>query len=296
MAAPDSPGVAVIGAGVAGEAHAIGRRAVRGQREPADHEERKMAATSDDSMAAFVNAIVLDRSSPVPLYFQTARAMEAVITSGKVAPGTTLDNEMLLAERLGLSRATLRSALEHLVDKGLIVRQRGIGTRVVQPIVRRSLELSSLFDDLAREGRAPTTRVLSLTVIAAPDFVTEALQLEEGALVLCMERLRFAGASPIAKMTNFVPQGLIAPSAERLAESGLYHLLRVAGIRMHSATQTIGARIATASEARLLDERKGAALLTTIRTTYDDHGAAVEHGSHVYAASRYTFDLSLLST
>lgn len=255
-----------------------------------------MTATPEDSIAELVNAIVLDRSSPVPLYFQAAQAMEAAITSGKVPPGTRLDNELLLADQLGLSRPTMRRAMQLLVDKGLIVRRRGVGTRVVQPKVRRSLELTSLYDDLARDGQGPSTRVLSLGVLAAPDPVAEALKLNAGAPVLCMERLRSAGARPIAKMTNYVPDGLISPSAEQLEASGLYRLFRAAGVTMHSASQTIGARNATAQEARLLEEHKGAALLTMTRTAYDDHGVAVEYGTHVYAASRYTFDLSLLST
>jgi GntR family transcriptional regulator len=254
-----------------------------------------MTAQSDDNITALVAAIVLDRSSPVPLYFQAAQAMEAAITSGRVPPGTQLDNELLIASQLGLSRPTMRRAMQHLVDKGLIVRRRGVGTRVVQPKVRRSLELTSLYDDLARDGQAPTTRVLSQAVIPAPDIVAEALKLAGGVPVLCIERLRAAGGRPIAMMTNYVPEGLISPTVEQLEASGLYRLFRAASITMHSASQTIGARTATAQEARLLDEDKGAALLTMIRIAYDDHGSAVEYGTHIYAASRYTFDLSLMS-
>jgi GntR family transcriptional regulator len=64
---------------------------------------------------------------------------------------------------------------------------------------------------------------------------------------------------------------------------------------LHSATQTLGARNATAAEARMLDESRGAALITAQRVTYDDHGSAVEFGNHVYASNRYTFEVHLLS-
>jgi GntR family transcriptional regulator len=186
--------------------------------------------------------------------------------------------------------------MQHLVDKGLIVRRRGVGTRVVQPKVRRSLELTSLYDDLTRDGQQPTTKVLSLAVGPAPDVVAAALGRPAEAPVLVIERLRSAAGRPIAKMTNYVPEGLISPTAQQLEASGLYRMFRAAGITMHSATQTIGARNATVQEARLLDEKKNAALLTMTRTAYDDHGHTVEYGTHVYAASRYTFELSLLST
>jgi GntR family transcriptional regulator len=249
-----------------------------------------------DEVTLVVDTVELDRSSPVPLYFQAALALEKAITTGKLPPGTRLDNELMLAEQLGLSRPTMRRAMQYLVDKGLIVRRRGIGTRVVQPKVRRSLEMTSLYDDLQTAGQLPTTVLLSFATIPAPLAASEALGLGEGSPVLCFERLRSAGGLPIAKMVNYVPAGLIDTTADQLEATGLYRLFRNAGIRLHSAAQTIGARNATAAEAKLLDEPKGAALLTMTRTAFDDRGVAVEHGSHVYASSRYSFEFSLLTT
>lgn len=70
--------------------------------------------------------------------------------------------------------------------------------------------------------------------------------------------------------------------------------MRVAGITLHSARQSVGARAATATEAERLDESTGAPLLTMQRTTFDDTGRAVEFGSHTYRASRYSFEFQLL--
>ncbi|MGZ4613336.1 MAG: UTRA domain-containing protein, partial [Kineosporiaceae bacterium] len=100
---------------------------------------------------------------------------------------------------------------------------------------------------------------------------------------------------------NYLPTTLpgLGPGAftiEGLESTGLYRLLRAAGVHLHAADQTIGARRATAQEARLLDEPRGAALLTMQRVAYDDRGRVVEYGSHIYAASRYSFPLCLLST
>ncbi len=64
---------------------------------------------------------------------------------------------------------------------------------------------------------------------------------------------------------------------------------------MHSAHQTVGARTATAAEAKLLSEPRGSALLTMQRVAYDDHGRVVEFGTHLYAASRYSFEINLLT-
>lgn len=257
----------------------------------------KMGAMSPASPAtsAVVPPFVADRASPVPLYFQVATHLENAIASGQIPPGTLFSNEIQLADEMGLSRPTMRRAMQHLVDKGLIVRRRGIGTRVVQPKVRRPLELTSLYDDLAGTGQEPTTRVLSFeTVDASPDVAT-ALVVEPGTPVVQVVRLRSALDRPLAKMTNFLPTGVVEFDAPTLERRGLYGLLRAQGIILHSATQTVGARNANSEEARLLDEPKGAALLTMSRTTYDDHGNVVEYGTHLYAASRYSFDINLLT-
>jgi GntR family transcriptional regulator len=100
---------------------------------------------------------------------------------------------------------------------------------------------------------------------------------------------------PIAKLTNYLPAGRPTLATADLRDHGLYQLLRQAGITLHSAAQVIGARTATAAEAKLLGERKGAALLTMQRTAYDDRRVAVEFGSHIYCASRYSFEMSLLA-
>jgi GntR family transcriptional regulator len=242
-----------------------------------------------------LDGLILDRASPVPLYFQVASYLEQGIESGRLSPGTRFDNEVDLADQLGLSRPTMRRAMQHLVDKGLLVRRRGIGTRVVSAKVRRSLELTSLHDDLRRSGQNPSTKLLSMKEVCAPGEVAEAMGLPADALVLKIVRLRSALDQPIAKLTNHLPIGLLEASKERFESEGLYEMIRATGLQLHSATQVIGARMATPAEARLLGEARSTALLTMQRTTYDDHGTVVEFGNHIYAASRYSFEMSLLS-
>ncbi|HEY2043932.1 MAG TPA: GntR family transcriptional regulator [Jatrophihabitans sp.] len=248
-----------------------------------------------DQVRGEFGIVALDRSSPIPLYFQVAQHLERAIETGQLKPGMRLDNELDLADQLGLSRPTMRRAMQHLVDKGLVVRRRGVGTRIVSPKVRRSLELSSLHDDLTRDDQRPETKVLSFGEEPANGEVALALGVGEGTPVLVFVRLRSAMDQPIAKMTNYLPIGLLDLTGESLESAGLYALIRAAGIQLHSATQVIGARNASSAEARLLGESRAAALLTMQRTTFDDHGAVVEYGTHIYAATRYSFQLSLLS-
>ena len=81
----------------------------------------------------------LDRSGPVPLYYQVSTRLEGAIHDGTIPAGARLENEIAIGQRLGLSRPTVRRAIQELVDKGLLVRRRGIGTQVVQGEVRRQV-------------------------------------------------------------------------------------------------------------------------------------------------------------
>ncbi|MFF9764375.1 GntR family transcriptional regulator [Streptomyces caelestis] len=258
-----------------------------------------MAKTGDPARAATGPALstldfALDRGSPVPLYHQLAQQLEAAIEQGALAPGNLLGNEVDLSVRLGLSRPTVRQAIQSLVDKGLLVRRRGVGTQVVHSKVRRPLELSSLYDDLEAAGQEPTTQVVRNETVPAPPGVAAALHLAEGGEVVLLERLRRTHGRPVALLCNYLPPGLLGLDGARLESTGLYRMMRSAGITLHSARQTVGARAATAAEAGQLDEKEGAALLTMQRTAYDDTGRPVEYGTHVYRASHYSFDFQLL--
>jgi DNA-binding GntR family transcriptional regulator len=170
----------------------------------------------------------LDRSSPVPLYFQVARQIEQAIEGGKLPPGSRLENEITLADRLGLSRPTMRRAIP------------------------------------------------------------------EGSPVLHLRRLRFSADEPLAVLENWLPEQFTDLTEASLAERGMYQLLRSRGVGMRVARQRIGARRGTSEECQLLDEHRGSPLLTMERTTHDDSGRAVEWGRHVYRASRYAFEVTLV--
>jgi DNA-binding GntR family transcriptional regulator len=238
---------------------------------------------------------VLDRASPVPLYYQLAQTMEQAIRSGQLSSGAHLDNEIDLARQLGVSRPTVRRAIGYLAGRGLLIRRRGIGTLVVPVQIRRPIRLTSLFDDLAEAGQSPTTELLKLEMRPASPEVAQSLQVAEATPVQYMERLRFAGNQPIALMHNYLPADIEGITAAGLKETGLYRLLRARGIQLRLASQSIGARTAGRPESQLLKVKPGAALLTMRRIAYDDSGRAVEYGSHVYPAERYAFEMSLVT-
>jgi len=238
----------------------------------------------------------LDRTSPIPLYFQIAENLKEAIQAGTIAPGERLDNELELAEQLGVSRPTVRQAIQRLVQQGLVVRRRGLGTVVVAPRILRPVALTSLYDDLAAAERTPTTAVLSLEEIAADDEIAQVLSLAVGTPVLSIERLRFADDTPLALMHNYLPAKLLQGRTEAdLEQTGLYELLRSQGVQLHAADQVLAARRVTAHEARLLQAPRSATVLTMTRTAFDPAGLPIEHGRHAYLADRYSFKMSLVA-
>jgi DNA-binding GntR family transcriptional regulator len=236
----------------------------------------------------------LDRSSRVPLYFQLAQQLEDAIRDGRLRPGDRIDTETDLAERLSLGRPTVRQAVQELVSKGLLVRRRGVGTQVVAAQFSRPLELTSLFDDLDAADHHPTTSVLALRPVAAEPHVARALSIPPVSTVTYLERLRCQRGEPLALMRNWLPTDVAELDSERLSSSGLYELLRRAGVHLRIADQRIGARAASRSEAILLGVKTGAPLLTMERTAFDDAGRAVEFAQHCYRADAYSFDTTLV--
>ena len=236
----------------------------------------------------------LDRSSPVPLYFQVSQLIEHAISSGQLGPGARLDNEISLAEQYGLSRPTMRRAIQELVDKGMLVRKRGVGTQVVHGQVTRPVELTSLYEDLVRGHQRPTTTLLTNEMVSASKRVAELLAVPVGAKVLRLRRLRFANSEPLAILENYLPDDLGDIGSGDLESRGLYQLMRAQGVHIRVAKQRIGARAGTPEECQLLGERKNSPLLTMDRATHDDSGRPVEWGHHVYRASQYSFEVTLV--
>lgn len=241
--------------------------------------------------------VTLHRNSPVPLYHQLAAQLKHAVESGEVAKGTFLGNELDLADRWQVSRPTVRRAIQDLVDDGLLVRRRGVGTQVVNDQVRRPATLSSFHDDLVDAGREPTTEVIVDERVRADTEVAAQFGCDPGDDVVRLVRRRSAGSRHLAVMRNWLPldvgDGL---TIEQLERRGLYSLIKERGFRPHSAVQRLGAKAASDEEAALLELLVGAPLVTMRRVLQDDTGRVIEIGDHVYDAAHYSIDMSVVAT
>jgi DNA-binding GntR family transcriptional regulator len=243
-----------------------------------------------DAAVAEIRISADDRASPTPLWGLVAARLQGLIESGRIPVGARIENEVTLAERMGVSRPTMRRSMQELVDRGLLVRKPGAGTQVVMPDVQRPVELTSLHDDLVKSGREPRTEVLSLDIVPASDSLAMALRIPPRSSVTSVERLRYANDEPLALMHNLIPVSVAKLTRADLEQRGLYECLRAAGALPSAATEVIGARTATPSECTSLSIKRGSAVLTMTRTAWSDDGAGVEYGSHIYRADRYAFE------
>ncbi|MDR1442639.1 MAG: GntR family transcriptional regulator [Bifidobacteriaceae bacterium] len=231
--------------------------------------------------------VTIERGSPVPLYHQVASQLQTSIQSGDIPLDSWLENEIDLAARLGVSRPTIRQAISQLVDAGLVIRQRGIGTRVIRSSIVRPLAFTSFYEDMAAAGLEPRTTTQSVRRVTPTAELAELFG--DSSDLTEIVRLRGAGATPIALMRNWIPSRFDNITAESLNSHGLYELMRAQGASLKTATQLIGARAATAAEAKLLETEAGAPCVTMKRYSRDHLGELVEMGDHLYRGDKYHF-------
>ena len=237
--------------------------------------------------------VSIDRNSPVPLYHQLAEQLAAAIDTGVLKPGDAFENELSLADRLDLSRPTVRRAIVELVTRGLLVRRRGIGTTVANEVIHRRNELTSLFDDLKRNGRKPLTEVLEFNTDFVDQRASQILGLAPETPLVYLERLRSVEEGPMSILRNWLPPMWADLDMDALAAHGLYAVMRTRGVIPALAHQAIGARPAEPAERKLLQLDKNDPVLTMSRKAYDSSGAPVEFGDHCYRYDQYTFDVTV---
>lgn len=237
--------------------------------------------------------VSVDRDSPVPLYHQLAEQLAKAIADGVLRPGDPFEKELSLAERLDMSRPTVRRSIAELVTRGLLVRRRGVGTTVAHAAVHRRNELTSLYDDLAADGREPATRVLRLSYAEYDRRAARALEVDPRTPLVYLERLRIIDGAPIALLKNWLPPSCSDLTATELESGGLYELLRRRGVAPAVAHQTMGCRPAVPEERHQLGLGRMEPVLTMTRHAYDSAGTPVEFGDHCYRADRYKFDVTV---
>ena len=213
------------------------------------------------------------------------------------AAGAVLPSEAEMARRYGVSRMTLRQALDELAEEGLIQRRQGRATVISERrYVREYAGLRSFFEEVVGSGGVPSSRVLDIRVGALPEALRDVagFRVKEAAYY-CIRRLRLADGIAMGIHTAYVDQRL-CPELDRhdLEHESLLHLYEVNyGLRVAKAVQQISARIASEEEAELLGIPQGAAVLVHIGRTLLETGKLLEYLEAVYRTDRYGYTITL---
>ena len=229
-----------------------------------------------------------------PLYLQLQRRIAEAITSGRLAPGDSLPAERDIATMTGLSRVTVRKAIQALVVGGQLVQRRGSGTFVAPKVERLEQALSlltSFTEDMARRGKSVESVWLSRQITSPSPEEVMALGLGAGERVARLERVRRSDGVPLAiERASLSPQILPNPDA---VETSLYAVLEARGLRPVRAVQRISASNLGAKDAELLGVPTGAAGLRIERIGYLPNGRVVEFTRSLYRGDAYDFAVEL---
>jgi GntR family transcriptional regulator len=236
---------------------------------------------------------------PLPKYHQVYLVLREHLAEGRFAAG--LPAEMRLMQQFGMSRATVRKALERLAAEGLIERRAGRGTMprsghtvTASTVAPKQGQLAGLLENIVHMSLQTRANVLSCATITAPPAVARRLALPARARVQKAVRVRVTQEGPLSHITTWVPFELAKGFGRReLAREPILLLLEQAGVRIGRATQSISARPADDAVARALAVPVGTALLAVERLVYDTYEHPVQWLQGLYRPDRYQYEMQL---
>jgi GntR family transcriptional regulator len=229
----------------------------------------------------------LDESSAQPLYQQLQRSLRGAIENGVIGPDDALPPERDLAEMLGVSRITVRKAIDELVDDGLLIRKQGSGTFVSNRVEENFAKLTSFSEDMRARGRQPRSVWMNRAAGTVTPEESLTLRSSPGTPVLRFHRIRYADDAPMAIEHATVIASCLSSLDD--VETSLYEALERTGNRPVRALQRLRAVLLTADQAKLLKAQEGEAGLLVARVGYLKDGRAVEYSQSWYRGEIYDF-------
>lgn len=227
----------------------------------------------------------------VPLYIQIAEDIKSKIERKEILANSRIPTELELSGDYGVSRITIRKALELLVDEEILVRKQRIGTFVSDKKLSRSLNSFMGFSQSCElAGSKPGTKFLSADLVKAMPSDIKSLGLQEEDKVIRIRRLRYCNDVPVILEENHYPKKFAYLLAEDLNRS-LHGILEEHGIVLSNGIKTIGICYATREEAEHLEVKEHDALILSKDVAYDATGEPIYSGKEIVNADRYEYKI-----
>lgn len=238
----------------------------------------------------------LTESSSIPLYLQVEATLKEMIDDTIFSLGDQIPSERELSEQLGVSRMTVRRAVQNLTDHGLLERRSTSGTYVRQPQVLRGMgkeKTMGLTQLLQQEGVVAGSKLLSFEISRAPLKVAEKLNIRLGAQVVVLRRLRLANGEPFCVETSYIPFDMVPGLCAKdfsTPEASLYSLMQERyNIKLDRNDETLKISFATQEEAEQLEIHSGDPVILLRVVVMDDSGRCVEYMKSINHSVRVVF-------
>lgn len=244
---------------------------------------------------------MVNRKSGVPAFRQVATDLREKIAAGHYAPGDQLPSEREMVETYGVSRPTIRDAVDMLRTEGLVTSEHGRGVFVrppasIQRIARsrlsreaRGRNRGAFLADAAARGFTPSTSV-KIRFEEADSRAAAHLAINEGAELTVRDRVMRADGLVVQLAVSRLPRELTRGTAieqVNTGKGGAYARLEEAGHTLGSFIEHVGARMPTPDEASLLQLADGVPVMTVTRVAYGEDGTPLEMNDMLLAADRY---------
>ncbi len=243
-------------------------------------------------MKDWKDLIKIDRHTKLPLYHQITQNLRELITSSQLQPGQGVPSEWELSDLYGVSRLTVRRALDELAREGWLIRRHGVGTFVANPTMAQIVPSRLGFTQKMRQiGRTPSSRLISVKVIPAAAEVATHLGLEVADPVIELVRVRLANEEPIMLETAYLSQARFPNLIEaNLGSCSLYECLSERyQTTVVAMDQTLEPVLLTAQEAQLLEAEAGAPALLSEVVAFTEDDTPIEYSWSVTRGDKCRF-------
>jgi GntR family transcriptional regulator len=238
---------------------------------------------------------MVDKKSPLPLYYQIEEHIRELIDSGKLQPGDALPSERELAESFDISRMTVRQAVTNLVNKNLLYRKKGSGTFVSHQKFEQSIQgLTSFSEDMRMRGLEPGSKLIHFEIYVPPAEIKDHFALQEDELVYKIKRIRLASGEPMAVETTFIPVKLVPGLSHEVIQKSLYQYVEEElRATLGHASQSLEASAVSEEDAKHLRLHKGDPVLFIQRETYLSDGTPFEVVKSSYRGDKYKYKMNI---